>query len=79
MSADLVIDAAAGTDLEIGAALEALRQNRVGRIKRADAEIPVKYAEIKEIERQIELYRVDRAWCGESLKTLDRRIAAMEE
>lgn len=79
MSADLVISAAAGTDMEIEAALKSLRSGRVGRIHRADKEIPILYADIKASEDRIEQYRRDREWCVESLKTLDRRLAEMEE
>ncbi len=79
MSADLIISAAEGTDLEIEAALKSLRSGRVCRIQKADREIPILYADIKAVEDRIEHYRRDREWCVESLKTLDRRIAAMEE
>lgn len=79
MSAELIIDAAAGTKLEIEAALDSLRKGRVGRIQQADREIPLLYADIKATEERIEHYRKDREWCVESLRTLDQRIAAMEE
>lgn len=79
MSADLIASAATGTDMEIEAALKSLRSGRVGRIQRADKEIPVLYAKIKGLEEQIERYRKDREWCAESLKTLDRRLSEMEE
>ena len=79
MSADLIIDAADKTNLEIGAALQSLRSGRVGRIQQADREIPTLYADIRATEERIEFYRKDREWCLESLKTLDRRIAEMEE
>ncbi len=77
MDADLIISAAEGTNLEIDAALKTLRSHRVGRIQRADKEIPILYAEIKAVEDRIEQYRRDREWCVESFKTLDRRIAQM--
>ena len=76
MSAD-IIDAAVSTDLEIKAALLRLRQNREARIKKADTEIPILYAKIKGIEKYIVMYRQDRNWCVESLKTIDRRIAEL--
>lgn len=79
MSADLIIDAAARTEMEIEAALKSLRSGRVGRIQQADREIPKLYADIKAVEERIEHYRKDREWCVESLKTLDRRLAEMEE
>jgi len=78
MNAD-IIDAAVSTDLEIKAALLKLRQDRVARIKRADTEIPILYAEIGSIERDIAMYRQDRSWCIESLKTIDQRLKDMGE
>ncbi len=74
-----IIDVAVSTDLEIGAALRSLRSGRVSRIQAADSKIPILYADIKAIEERIEHYRKDREWCVESLKTLDRRLAEMEE
>lgn len=79
MSTDLIISAAAGTDMEIEMALKSLRSGRVSRIQRADKEIPILYAKIKAVEERIEHYRADREWCVESLKTLDRRLSEMEE
>jgi hypothetical protein len=80
MDADTIIimDAADATDLEIGAALTVLRQDRLSRIQQATSEIPIKYAEIKAIEGVIALFKKDREWCKESLKTLDHRIAELE-
>ena len=89
MSAELIIDAAARTDMEIDAAprtdmeieaaLKSLRSGRVSRIQQADREIPILYADIQAVEGRIKHYRRDREWCVESLKTLDRRLAEMEE
>ena len=77
MSAELIIDAAAGIDIEIETALKSLRSGRVRRIQSADFEIPRLYADIKRIEGLIERHRKDREWCFESLKTLDQRLAEM--
>ncbi len=76
MSAELIIDAAAGTDIEIETAL---RLGRMSRIQQADYEIPILYADIKAAEERIAYYRKDREWCLESLKILDQRLAEMEE
>lgn len=78
MDAEIVVDAAVSTDLEIMEALTTLRQDRLSRIKKADSEIPIKYAEIKQIEGWIALFRKDREWCQESLKTIDRRMVELE-
>lgn len=79
MSAELIINAATGTDLEIDAALKTLRNEQVARIQTADREIPILCAEVQAIEERIALYRVDRKWCVESRNYLERRIAEMEE
>lgn len=79
MRADLVTDAADTTNLEINAAVKTLRSQRVSRIQVADREIPKLYADIKASEERIAHYRKDREWCVESLRTLDARLAEMEE
>ena len=79
MGADATIDAAAGTDIEIDAALRSLRSGRLIRIQQANREIPKLYGDIKATEERIEMYRVDREWCEESLKVLDRRITERED
>ena len=79
MDADAIINVAVSTDIEIGETLAAMRKDRVSRIQQADRGIPKLYADIKRVEERVTAYREDREWCQESLKTLDRRIAELEE
>ena len=76
-SADIPVDAETAIENEIEVALVSLANIKSGRIKRADSEIPIKYAEIKTLEGQIEIYKQDREICQTQLRILDRRLAEL--
>ena len=74
---DNAVDAESAIENEIETALVSLANQKSGRIKRADHEIPSLYAQIKGLEGQIELYKKDRELCQKQLRVLDRRLAEL--
>ena len=71
------VDAESAIETEIETAIFSLANQKSGRIKRADHEIPIKYAEIKALEKQIGRFKQDREICRQQLRVLNRRLAEL--
>ncbi len=76
---ETLVDAESIIESEIEKTLLELRSVKVGRVDRADREIPLKYAEITGLENQIEGYRLDRIYFTEQVRVLDVRLKALKD